>query len=148
MNRVLVHIGMGQIDAAGILFFAEVFPLAHQAYERFVCEELRIPWNEWFANPRWVVPIRHAQADYRLPIPGGIEIFLDIHVAEIRTHTFILQTAFVLGEQKACVVDTVHIFCDRQSGRKVPIPLEICSLLRMRQFQPQGESTPEEQADS
>ena len=54
-------------DPAGILFFGHAFTLFHQAFEHFVIEKLECPWDLWFQNPEWIVPIKRAEAEYGSP---------------------------------------------------------------------------------
>lgn len=108
-------------DSAGILFFGHVFTLAHQAYEQFVIHQLECPWEQWFRNSDWIVPIKHAEADYHSPIAAGQDCRFDITIDSVATTSFTLSTS-LFQERLCCTVKTVHVFCDPRTKQKIPIP--------------------------
>lgn len=117
-------------DAAGILFFGHAFTLAHQAYEHFVMEKLDYSWKEWFENPDWIVPIKHAEADYFCPLRAGEECQIELQVTAMSTSSFTL-TATLKQQLPCCLVKTVHVFCNRPSLKKIPIPGDIQTRLAL-----------------
>lgn len=112
-------------DPAGIIFFGHVFTLAHQAYEEWISKDLGIQWDDWFKNPNWIVPIKHAEADYMRPLIAGKICEVNLQLAEIRTSSFRLDYAFNLNGEVCCIVKHVHVFCERSSMKKIDIPLSI-----------------------
>lgn len=108
-------------DAAGILFFGHVFTLAHQAFEQFVIHHLECPWAFWFQNPDWIIPIKHAEAEYFHPLQAGQECYIDLIVTNTSTSSFSLTSSFH-QMQLCCTVKTVHVFCDRLTKQKMAIP--------------------------
>ena len=111
-------------DTAGILFFGHVFTLAHQAFEHFVIHQLECPWSHWFQNPGWIVPIKHAEAQYFHPLHAGLECQIEILVTALTTSSFTLNSSFY--QQNLCsVVKTVHVFCNHLTKQKMPIPQSI-----------------------
>lgn len=112
-------------DPAGVLFFGHVFTLAHQAYEQFVIQELEIPWDEWFSNPEWGVPIKHAEATYHAPLFAGKLCTIDVQVEEVKHSSFSLLYSMYQEEVLCCMVKTVHVFCDSHTKLKQSIPSPI-----------------------
>lgn len=108
-------------DPAGILFFSHVFTLFHQAYEHFVLDQFPLPWNMWFQNPDWILPIKHAEAQYFYPLQAGQKCQLELSVTALSSTSFTLTTLFHQS-QLCCSVKTVHVFCRRESKQKKPIP--------------------------
>jgi len=53
-------------DAAGVLFFAQLFSIAHDCYEELI--NSCIPIAEIIQSKPFALPIIHAEADYFLPI--------------------------------------------------------------------------------
>lgn len=117
-------------DPAGILFFGHAFTLAHQAYEHFVMEKLEVSWKGWFENPDWIVPIKHTEADYFSPLKAGENCQIDLQVAAMSTSSFTL-TATLKQKLPCCQVKTVHVFCERSSQKKIPIPGDIQTRLAL-----------------
>lgn len=110
-------------DPAGILFFGNAFSLFHQAFEHFVTECLEIPWNTWFQNPEWIVPIRHAEAEYLKPLLAGEMCKISLSLTAVSSSSFTIAASF---EQKelCCSMKVVHVFCSRATKNKISIPEE------------------------
>ncbi len=117
-----------EADFRGILFFGRILQLAHTAYEEFVVAELGLTWDEWFATPEWLVPIKHAEATFHRPLRPGRSFQAEIEVARLSESSFEVVTRFVgLGgsTQELCAeTRTVHVFVDG-SFRKIAMPAAI-----------------------
>lgn len=111
-------------DPGGILFFGNAFTLFHQAFEHFVIHELQCPWNLWFQNLDWIVPIRHAEAQYLHPLHAGENCLIQISVNSLSVSSFTLNTS-IEQTHLSCSLKTVHVFCNRLNKQKMPIPEEI-----------------------
>lgn len=109
-------------DAAGIVFFAHAFSLAHEVYELFVQQTLNITWDNWFNHPEWIVPIKHSQASYHLSLKVGSTYLIGLNIKKIGKTSFILHFSFMEKEALFCEVETVHVFCNRHTLQKEPIP--------------------------
>ena len=57
---------MFNTDAAGISFFASGFLYAHQCYEAFMEEHISL--GQMLADGKYLVPIVHAEADYKISL--------------------------------------------------------------------------------
>ena len=108
-------------DPAGISFFANVYPLAHDAFEDFV-QALGFEYKEWFQNPDWATPIRHSSCDYFAPLwPGGtVEIF--VRIEKLGESSLTLKYLFNSSGQKCAEVTLVHTFIDIKKRAKTTIP--------------------------
>ena len=116
-------------DPAGIVFFGNVFTLMHQAFEHFVIHTLDCSWNQWFQNSEWIVPIRHAQADYHLPIHAGKPCTIELFVHSISTSSFTLESYIKQEGEICCSIKTIHVFCNRTTKKKIAIPENFSTLL-------------------
>lgn len=116
-------------DPAGVLFFGNAFTLVHQAFEYFVLHQLAYPWNSWFQNPEWIVPIRQAEAQYLQPIYAGQECQIELVVSSLSTSSFTL-TSTIHQNDACCMIKTVHVFCNRKTKQKMPIPSILLSSLQ------------------
>lgn len=115
-------------DPAGILFFGHVFSLVHETYEHFVMTQLGYAWKEWFENPDWILPIKHAESEFMHSLRAGQECLIELTVDTVTTSSFTLATR-LLQPDVCCLVKTVHVFCDKLSKKKIPIPADILSRL-------------------
>lgn len=116
-------------DPAGVLFFGNAFILVHQAFEHFVLHQLVCPWNLWFQNPEWIVPIRHAEAQYFLSIQAGQECQIELAVSSLSNSSFTLSSS-IQQNGLCCSIKTVHVFCHRETKQKMPIPSALQSSLQ------------------
>lgn len=108
-------------DPAGILFFGNVYALAHDAYEKFV-SHLGFEYRTWFENDTWAVPIRHSSCDYQRPLPAGCEVEIQVKIEDIGSSSFTALYAFKSAGQICCEVKLVHAFMDKKSRAKTEIP--------------------------
>jgi acyl-CoA thioesterase FadM len=120
-------------DPAGILFFGHVFTLAHEAFEHFVIDAIQSPWTDWFQNSEWIVPIKHAEANYMRPLQAGDECQIELVVTDLSASSFTMNAAFI-QQHLCCEVKTVHVFCSRAQKQKIPIPSFLFA--RFKSFMP------------
>ena len=116
-------------DPAGIVFFANAFTLFHQAFEQFIVKELDYPWENWFQNPEWIVPVRHAEAQYVYPLYAGRDCQIELTLASLSSSSFTLLVNIRLKEL-CSTLKVVHVFCNRSTQKKMPIPQPISSKLK------------------
>lgn len=109
-------------DPGGILFFGNIFTLAHQSYEQMVSQKLKIAWADWFQNPDWIVPIKEASATYHGPIFAGQDCRVEIRFTQVRSSSFEVTYDLFQNDVNCSTVKTVHVFCCRHTGKKCPIP--------------------------
>jgi acyl-CoA thioesterase FadM len=121
-------------DPAGILFFGNVFSLAHQAYEQYIREKLHFSWPEWFQNSDWILPIKQTEAEFLHPLKAGF--FCQIHptIESISTSSLKFSFEFFQESMRCCLVKSVHVFCDRHSMKKIAIPSVIRQQLEINKF--------------
>ncbi|MBC7743042.1 MAG: acyl-CoA thioesterase [Bdellovibrionaceae bacterium] len=132
---VLFH----QADPAGIMFFAHVFTLAHNAYEGFI-QACGFDWKDWFAEPKFLVPIRHSEADYLRPFRAGESYEIEARVTEISSTSFKIHYDFLNGPHKHAVVQMVHTCIDPKTFQKSNLPEEV--KLGLKTFYHQSEKLP------
>lgn len=106
-----------QADPAGIMFFGHVFTLAHNAYEEFI-RACGFAWKDWFSEPKFLVPIRHTEADYLRPFRAGETYEIEARVIEISSSSFKIQYDFQQGLNKHATVKIVHTSIDPKTFQK------------------------------
>lgn len=109
-------------DPAGIVFFGHVFSIVHEVYEQLIQEQWKIPWETWFKNPDWIVPIKQTQASYHYPLQAGLTYTIQVSQSKVGQTSFSLHYEFLKNEQVHCRVEVVHVFCDTKTKSKQPIP--------------------------
>ena len=120
--RTMLPVRFQDVDAGGVLFFGRIFDYCHQAYEEFVATS-GVDTAHYFAGAEYLVPIAHAEADYRAPIRHGERVAVSIEVTRVGRASFRLSYR-VTGPKGDLRVEaaSVHAFVDRSTMKAIPIP--------------------------
>ena len=111
-------------DAAGVVFFANYFRLAHIAYENFM-DSIGCGLDKIINRSDYLLPVVHAEADYKKSLHLGdrLTIFLQ---ADLRRSSFVMSYRFTDGKgDVAAELKTVHASIDQKTRKIIPIPEEI-----------------------
>ncbi len=115
-------VGMSSVDAAGVMFFPELLRHTHDAYESFM-KSLGHELRQVLATGDYLLPIRHAEADYIFPMFLGAEFVAHVQVARIGKTSFRIATRFVeSNEQVSAHSETTHVCVDTATGRPTTVP--------------------------
>jgi acyl-CoA thioesterase FadM len=124
-----VQIRFDQADPAGIMYFANIFNLAHRTFEDFIVEA-GIPWAEWFRKSEYAVPIRHTECNYLAPFLPGKQYDVRAQVARLGETSFQMMYTFSSKSGIHAVVTMVHAFIDTDTKDKFPMPAKIREILK------------------
>jgi acyl-CoA thioesterase FadM len=116
-----------QSDAAGVMFFGNVFSLAHEAFEEFIVAS-GYQWEEWFGAKEYIVPIRHTEADYRAPFRPGKTYDISVNVDALGESSFKMRYEFSEKQVVHAVVGMVHVVASSSTWKKMKLP----SLMKAR----------------
>ncbi len=119
-TRVRLH----DTDAAGVLYFAHQFRLAHEAYEAFM-EQSGFGLGAMLQKGALALPIVHAAADFRAPLRVGDDLAISLRAPRVGKSSFTLVCRFARGGRTAGHVTTVHAALDRRTGRKRALPARL-----------------------
>ena len=119
-----IQIHFRQADPAGILFFGQVFSLAHDCFEGFIADT-GIGWKAWFHNKEHIVPIRHTECNYLKPFFAGEKYMITATVAKFGESSFQMQYVFSKDNAVHAEVKMVHAYIDAKTKQKVLLPLNI-----------------------
>ena len=131
-------IGLPQTDAAGVVFFARYFDLAHVAFEGFMAHIGHPLLPELHASPI-AYPLVHVEADYKKPLRMGDEIEIDVTVAKVSAGSFVLHHAFRLVSSRydpkarpsvVTRITTVHASADVPSKSAVSLAPALSDALK------------------
>jgi len=113
---------LSSVDRAGVLFYAQLFRHAHDAYEAFM-SQLQEDLAAVFSAGDLHIPIVHAEADYHLPLPHGEPVQVRVAVAKVGNTSFTLECEFINSQgQSAARVATVHVCINPHSRQPQPLP--------------------------
>jgi acyl-CoA thioesterase FadM len=121
-------------DPAGISFFANVYPMAHDTFEDFV-QHLGFEWKMWFANEEWAVPLRHSSCEYFQPLMPGKTATITAVVDHLGESSFKMKYLIKNGEKVAAEVTLVHTFMNLKSRAKMAMPSVVRDRLEAYQRQ-------------
>ncbi len=108
-------------DAAGLLFFAEQFKLAHDAYESFM-ESIGYPFAPLLRTSQYLLPIVHAEADFGAALNTGDKITIQVTAERIGDTSFTLGYMLLRnGTEPVGSVKTVHVLIDKRTGQTLTL---------------------------
>lgn len=119
-----VEVRFRHADPAGIMFFGNVYKIAHDTYEDFITY-LGFEWSDWFKNEDWAVPIRHSSCEHFRPMFPSKVYDVHVFVERIGKSSFTLKYVFVEGDDAYCEVSLVHTFYNIKSHTKMTMPSDI-----------------------
>jgi 1,4-dihydroxy-2-naphthoyl-CoA hydrolase len=109
-------------DAAGLLFFADQFKLAHDAYELFM-ESIKFSFRHIIQESDFLLAIVHAEADFLQPLYSGDRITTKLRVEKIGTTSFTLTYDLTTTREGTVgTAKTVHVCIDKSSREKRELP--------------------------
>ena len=108
-------------DPAQIMYFANIFSLAHDTFEEFIVEA-GYRYEEWFSGDLHIIPIRHAEADYKAPFRPGQLYDITAEVASFGTTSFKMKYTFQQQGLTHATVFMVHAVLDPRTESKMPLP--------------------------
>ncbi len=119
------RVPMHHVDHAGVLFFANLFLHAHDAWEHFMHSQ-DADLAQLIETGQWRIPIVHAEADYTQPMRHGDDINIRLQIERLGRSSIRVKYAFVDqdGEQLA-VARTTHVFVDADSNHASEIPTDL-----------------------
>ena len=112
---------MHEVDAAGVLFFAQQFRLVHDAFEAFM-ESKGLSLAKILDSEDFALPIVHAETDYKMPLSLGDRIIIKLNLKEIGETSFTLAHEIFKEGRLAGKGETVHVSVDKKTGAKIPLP--------------------------
>ncbi|WP_457674195.1 acyl-CoA thioesterase [Thiolapillus sp.] len=118
-----------EVDAAGILFHAHLFTHAHDAYSALM-REMGMDLKTLLEEGRYLIPLVHAEADFRLPMEMEDEIETRVQAIPPGHSSFGFRYAFHRQEQLCATVVTRHVFLDRATGTPTALPAGLARQLQ------------------
>lgn len=122
------QIKLADTDAAGVLYFAQLYEIIHAVYESYM-QTSSLSLKTLLNEKNYHLPIVHSEADYKQFILLGDIIQIELFLEKTTQHTFTLNYK-LLNEKSQIVANakTIHISIDKQSLKKIKLPEEITQL--------------------
>jgi YbgC/YbaW family acyl-CoA thioester hydrolase len=117
-----------EIDAAGVVFFAQFFTIAHQTWERALLS-VGVDLAAWLHAGQHGLPLVHAESDYRHFLRYGDTASITVTVAAIGTSSVTVRYQFRLGATDLANLTLIHACVDLTTKRAAPFPAELRTAL-------------------
>ena len=119
------RVPMHHVDHAGVLFYANLFLHAHDAWEHFMRSQ-DADLAQLIETGQWRIPIVHAEADYTQPMRHGDEVDIWLQIERLGRSSIGVVYIFIdqEGEQLA-VARTTHVFVDAVTKHSSEIPVDL-----------------------
>lgn len=115
-------IRFGETDAAGVVYFAQLLSICHEAYEAAIAE-LGFDLRSFFSDRGAVIlPIVHAEIDYQRPVYCGDRLEIELQATALSSDRFRVDYRLTHAEQPVATAQTVHLCLDRQTRQRSPLP--------------------------
>ncbi len=103
-------------DAAGVVYFANILSICHEAYEASLIAA-NINLKMFFSNPTSAMPIVHADIDFFHPLFCGDEIDITLQPQQLCSNKFeIVYQVLGINKQSIAKAITRHV-CINPSNR-------------------------------
>ena len=119
------RVPMHHVDHAGVLFYANLFLHAHDAWEHFMRSQ-DADLAQLIETGQWRIPIVHAEADYTQPMRHGDEVDIWLQIERLGRSSIRVVYIFIDqdGEQLA-VARTTHVFVNAVTNHSSEIPADL-----------------------
>ena len=121
-------------DAAGVVYFANVLAMCHEAYEASLMA-FGIELQLFFKNPTAAIPIIYASVDFKRPMYCGDQLQIEILPQQIDEHKFEIFYQIVAAlspQQSLATANTKHICIEPTTRTKIQLPEAISQWLLCR----------------
>ncbi len=119
-------------DAAGVVYFANVLAMCHEAYEASIVAS-GIDLKSFFNNPVAAIPIVHASVDFWRPMFCGDKLLIHLTPQPLGENKF--EIAYLItassGEQQLAKAITRHVCINPTTRTKIPLPEAIIQWLKL-----------------
>lgn len=111
-------------DAAGVVYFANVLRICHQAYEQSLLE-FGFDLKTFFQNTSAAIPIIHAEVDFFRPLYCGDELLINVCPQLLNQKTFEINYQLSKDSTICCVAKTKHISINPATRKTQFLPEKI-----------------------
>lgn len=125
--NTMIH--LKDTDATGVLYFAQQFSMALKTWESFLAHS-GLSLGEILETTDFLMPIVHAEADYRAPLRVGDRIEIDIATEKIGTTSFTTKYRLMKDGLIVGTVKLVHVTVSKTSKEPIALPKSLLDLLQ------------------
>ncbi|MBG0745130.1 MAG: acyl-CoA thioesterase [Planktothrix agardhii KL2] len=110
-------------DAAGVVYFANILAMGHEAYEASL-NQAEVNLKSFFVNPDFAIPIVHASVDFRFPLFCGDQVLIELNPEIINENSFKIQYKIRLDNSDQLIAEAItkHICINPKTRQRQPLP--------------------------
>ena len=109
-------------DAAGVIYFANFYRMAHSTYETFM-ESIGFSIRYFLDQADTIPLIVHSEADYKKSVRTGDKLTVELKVEKVGSSSYVLAyKIFNDADEIVASLKTVHVSVDKEKRTKVPLP--------------------------
>jgi 1,4-dihydroxy-2-naphthoyl-CoA hydrolase len=128
------RVAFQDVDAAGIVFFARILVYFHEAYAAFL-EARGLDLPDLLKSKSWLAPLGHCEADFLRPLTFGDRIAVEIAGGRFEETQLTIGYRIKKESGEVAAVGTmVHVFVDRKTFKRTPLPAEDRAKLELQAF--------------
>jgi 1,4-dihydroxy-2-naphthoyl-CoA hydrolase len=119
-------------DAAGVVYFANLLSICHEAYEASLAAS-GIDLKTFFSSSDVAVPITHTSADFFKPAFCGDRLEIHLTPKQLTEHEFEIRYEIVLEQQAKPIAKalTRHVCIDCRDRQRNDLPTHLTKWLQM-----------------
>ena len=104
-------------DAAGVVYFANVLAICHEAYEESLAAS-GINIKDFFTNPSVAFPIVHASVDFFRPMFCGDKLIVKLATQKLGVDKFEISYEILISDIVVAKAITRHVCIDANTRSK------------------------------
>ncbi|MBE9005307.1 acyl-CoA thioesterase [Fortiea sp. LEGE XX443] len=124
-------------DAAGVVYFANVLSICHEAYEASL-EASGVNLKAFFTNPSVAFPIVHANVDFLRPMYCGDQLNISLIPQKLSVDKFEITYEITIADVLVAKAITRHVCIDVNSRSKQELSDEIMQWLETKRRDAEG----------
>ncbi len=111
-------------DAAGVVYFANVLAMCHEAYEESLAAS-NINLKLFFNNPDVAIPIVHASVDFSRPMFCGERVTIHLNTHQLGIDKFEINYIIITQNNQIAQALTRHVCINPVSRNRQELPNEM-----------------------
>lgn len=124
---------LADTDAAGVVYFANLLSICHEAYEAFLLSQ---GWDLrcFYEDKAIAIPIVHATIDIRRAIFAGDSVVVHLHAEQPQATELFIYYHIKVQEQLVASGHTRHVCINPSSRERTEVPLKLLQSLKIAQY--------------
>lgn len=114
----------GDVDPAGIIYYARFLDFFHRALEAYFDDRLGLPYAQMVQAQRIGVPVVHVEGSFAIPVAFGELFSVEVRPKRLGGSSVLFEyTLRKPSAEGVCASFVItHVFTDLRSFRPMPIP--------------------------